>query len=495
MNKDNQFAKNLKKQFLSINNSLENFFNKIKLLVLKIRKLKFDPNNKTFLVFGIIFIIIFIIFSIPSFYDKKIIESKIQNQILNRYNIETRFNESISFSLLPKPHFVTKNFSILNDGNEIAKVRKFKTYISNDKYFSFNNIKIRNLLFEKAEFNLNRNDVDFFKKLLFTDPSTDLVEIKNSKIFYKNLAGDILFILKIFDSSFFYDYTKLENNLISNNEVFNLPFTIDVKNNYFEKKIFTKINSKKIRLKIQNEINYGKDFKEGKTDITLINKNTKLNYKINEKSLSYNSEDENFYKGQIDFKPFYLTKSLNYKNLNFKNFLANKNLLIELFGSEILNNDNLNLDIDLSIENILNADQLNNLFLNIGIIEGYISLSDSTIMWNDSLKITLKESFLDIEDKNINLLGKLIFEFNNIENLYSAYQIKKNNRKDIKKIEIDFLYDFEKNNLNFDNPKIDNEFNLSLEKFIENFNKKKNRLFNKITFKNFVNEFFDAYAG
>ena len=38
--------------------------------------------------------------------------------------------------------------------------------------------------------------------------------------------------------------------LISNNEVFNLPFTIDVKNNYFEKKIFTKINSKKIRLKI-----------------------------------------------------------------------------------------------------------------------------------------------------------------------------------------------------------------------------------------------------
>ena len=35
MNKDNLFAKNVKKRFLLINNSLENFFNKIKQLVAK----------------------------------------------------------------------------------------------------------------------------------------------------------------------------------------------------------------------------------------------------------------------------------------------------------------------------------------------------------------------------------------------------------------------------------------------------------------------------
>ena len=85
--------------------------------------------------------------------------------------------------------------------------------------------------------------------------------------------------------------------------------------------------------------------------------------------------------------------------------------------------------------------------------------------------------------------------FENIEKFYSVYQVKKSNRKDIKKIEIDFLYDFEKNNLNFDNPKVDNEFNLDLEKLTESYNKKKNRYFNKITFKNFINEFFNAYSG
>ena len=140
MNKDNNFSKNVKKRFVSINNSLESFFNKIKLLILKLRKSKFDPNNKTFLIFGIIFILIFIIFSIPSFYDKKIIESKIRNQILEKFDIETKFNEKIHFSLLPKPHFATKDFSILSDGEEIAKVSKFKTYISYDEYFAFNNI-------------------------------------------------------------------------------------------------------------------------------------------------------------------------------------------------------------------------------------------------------------------------------------------------------------------------------------------------------------------
>ena len=36
---------------------------------------------------------------------------------------------------------------------------------------------------------------------------------------------------------------------------------------------------------------------------------------------------------------------------------------------------------------------------------------------------------------------------------------------------------------------------MGLEKLIEKFNRKKNRFFNKITFKNFINEFLRAYAG
>ena len=495
MNKDNLLAKKLKKQFLSINNSIESFFNQIKPLIFKIKKSKFDPNNKSFLFFGIIIIAVFTFFSIPSFYDKNIIQSKIKEQILDKYDVEVRFNDKINFSLLPQPHFVSKDFSILNDNKEIAKVNKFKIYISNEKYFSFNDITIRNLIFDKVEFNLNKNNFNFFEKLLLTDPNKENVIIKNSKIFFKDLADDTLFMLKINEGKFFYDYNNLENILIAKNEIFNLPFSLEVKNEYFNKKLITNFNFNDIRLDIKNQINYQDENKTGTTSIDIINKGTKFNYKFDKKSLDYSSEEVNFYKGKIEFKPFYLSGDFNYKNLNLKNLINNKFVIIELLKSEILNNENLNLDLNLYFKNILNADHLNSLFLKIGVVEGYINLSKSSLMWNEDLTIRLNESYLDIDENNINLIGRLTFEFNEIKNFYKFYQIKKDKRKDIKTIEVDFLYNLSENNFNFDNPKVNNKTNMRLEKLIENFNKKESRFFNKITFKNFVNEFLKAYAG
>ena len=90
MSKDISFAKKLKRQFLSINSLIESNFNKIRPLFLKIKKSKFDPNSKEFLVFGLIVILILTFFSIPAFFDKKIIQSKIKNQISNKYKIEIK---------------------------------------------------------------------------------------------------------------------------------------------------------------------------------------------------------------------------------------------------------------------------------------------------------------------------------------------------------------------------------------------------------------------
>ena len=495
MNKDNLLAKKLKKQFLSINNSIESFFNQIKPLIFKIKKSKFDPNNKSFLVFGVIIIAVFTFFSIPSFYDKNIIQAKVKDQILEKYDIEVRFNDRIKFSLLPKPHFVSKDFSILRDNQEIAKVNKFKIFISSKKYFSFNDIIIRDLIIQKAEFNLNKKNFNLFKKLLVTDPNKERVIIKKSKIFFKDLADDTLFILKIDEAKFFYDYNKLENILIAKNEIFNLPFSLEVKNEFFNKRLVTNFNFNKIRLNVENRINYKVKKKDGTMVIDVINKSTKFNYKFGKKSLVYNSEVPNFYKGKIEFKPFYLSGEFNYENLNLKNILKNKFIIMKFLRSEILNNQNLNLDFSFDVQKILNADRLNNLSLKVGVVQGYINLSKSSVMWGKDLNITLIESYLDINEQGVNFIGKLIFKFSETKNFYSFYQVKKDNRKDIENIEIDFLYNLTNNNFNFDNPKINNEPNMNLGKLIENFNKRENRFFNKITFKNFVNEFLKAYAG
>ena len=70
-------------------------------------------------------------------------------------------------------------------------------------------------------------------------------------------------------------------------------------------------------------------------------------------------------------------------------------------------------------------------------------------MWKEDLKLLfLDESFLIYDDEKINLIGKIIFNFKDIDNFYSSFQIKKKYRKKIKKIEFDFNYNFnEKKNL------------------------------------------------
>ena len=53
----------------------------------------------------------------------------------------------------------------------------------------------------------------------------------------------------------------------------------------------------------------------------------------------------------------------------------------------------------------------------------------------------------------------------------------------------------ESKKISFDNVKIDNKSDQNLEKFINNFNSADTKLINKVIFKNFINNFFNAYAG
>ena len=83
----------------------------------------------------------------------------------------------------------------------------------------------------------------------------------------------------------------------------------------------------------------------------------------------------------------------------------------------------------------------------------------------------------------------------NLINFIVFFKLKKKNRKQIEKFEIDFVYNLTQKKINFDNPKIDNGTNKDVEKFIQNFNFENKKFMNKIVFKNFVNSLFAAYAG
>ena len=495
MSKHNPLIKKVKKQFLSINDLIENYFNNIKYFKLNYKKILLNKDNRVFLGFSIAVILTLTYLLIPTFYNKDLIQSQIKSKILKNYNINIKFNEKINYGLLPKPHFSAKNLSILSGEKEIGVTKNLKIFIGMGQFFSIKKIDMKNLLFYKTDFNIYFEDINFFKKLLQTAPNENKILFKKSNIFFRDKNDEVLFINKIYNNEFYYDSNNLQNVVIAKNEVFNVPFKLIVKNDKFNQKILSEFVSKKIRLRIDHEINYDKKIKDGLFDILFVNKGTTIDYKLKKDSINfYSKENKNYYEGSIDFKPFHISANFNYEGLSTKNLFEEDSIFVDLINSQVFNNENLSAKLKLNIKDITNINELNDLRLNISIEEGKINFSDSTIMWKNDLKATFSESYLTTDD-GISLLGTILFDFDNLDNFYSSFQIKKKDRKDIKQMEIDYVYDFSTKNISFDNPRINNSQNIKLDEFLNTFNYKKDRSFNKITFKNFISNFFEAYAG
>ena len=309
MPKQNLFAKKLKKQFLSINDLLENYFSKFNTFKANFKKYR---HNKAILALGALVILTLSYFTLPALYNKGQVANLIKNQINKKYNIDINFNDEVNYGLLPKPHFVSKNVSIQRKDKEIASVGNFKIFLSVDKFFGFKNLELRDIVFDKTDFNIYFHDLIFFKDLLELEPNENKIIVKNSNIFFRNNDDEVLFINKINNSKFYYDSNKLDNALSSKNEIFNIPYKLIIENNKFNKELVIKFLSKKIRLNIENIINYEEDIKKGLLEILFVNKNTSLEYLIDQDSLNFNSqEDKEKFRGKIYFKPFFFKQILN----------------------------------------------------------------------------------------------------------------------------------------------------------------------------------------
>lgn len=495
MSKHNLFIKKIKKFFLSTNDSIENYFHKIKLLNSKKRN-ELIKNNKVFIIISILVIFTVSYFLIPTIYDKNSIKFQIKKQIENKFDLKIEFNNKVTYALLPRPHFKSKKSNIFESGKNIATAENIKIFISIDKLFSFKNFQIQDVIIDKADFYIDKENFNFFNKLLKILPVENKIYLENSNVFFKSIDDEILFINKIYKSKFYYDFKKSINILSSKNEIFNIPYKLIVKEDNVNKKLKSIFTAKNVRLNIENDINYEEDSIKGLININLASKKTLLNYKIDQKTLFFNSLDsKNSYKGKIDLKPFYLVANFNYENLNLKNFFTDDSILIEIIKSEILNNKNLNMNLKFSINEILNLNDLNNLLLNINIVEGNVNFSNSSIKWKKDLKIIFKDSQLIYDKEQIYLTGKMFLEFKNIDNFYRSFQIPKSQRKKIESIQFDFVYNFNNKDINFDNVKINDTLNSVLEKFAEDTKLNEQDISNKVKLKNFVNDFFNAYAG
>ena len=483
-----------KRQLLSINRLIESFFNNFqKNKLLKKYKIK-NTDKRIFSGIGLLFFLVLTYFLIPTYYNKNEVKILLQNQIFDQYNIEVKFDEKIEYSLFPKPHFFTKNLSIIYDKDDVAKSDYTIIYISAKKFFSLQKLKIKNLVLKNAEFNTNSNNINFFIKVLNSNKNKNKVIIKDSNLFYKDENKDVIFLLKIKKSDFSYDKKNLENKMVLSSEIFNIPVDLNISNNLINKKVTAKVLSKKIRLKVENEFEYDQENLDGLLKIFIMNKKNIFNYQIKNNSLNFSSIDDDL-KGLIDLKPFYLLFDSNFNQLNLKKLFNDGSILRNFLYSEIFNNKNLNANFNINFNKIKNSQYLSNFIIKTYLEEGNLIIRDSSINWNDAALINLNDIQLNKGKNEIKLIGEISIDFNDINKFYSYYQVKKKFRKKIKKIKLDFIYDLNQEKITLDNLKIDNRFDQKLNNYLNKFNSQENFAFNKVTFRNFVKLFFNSYPG
>ncbi len=496
MSKSNFFVIYLNNINKYINSLLEKNLNKLNFKNLR----NLSKNNKIILTFVASIFLFLSYLLLPNFYNQSDISRELKNELSTKLNLSLNFSKKVKYNFFPRPHFTSAD-SIIKDGdNEIANIKKIKIFVSLENFFSLKKIKVKDVIIENANFNLNKNNYNFFIKLMDMNFTNSYFKIKKSNIFFRNNLNDVLFINKIREMKYYYDTNQLKNILHSKNEIFNLPYEFRLYFDKDKKKILSKLYIDYFKLKIENELNYKTEEKKGKINFLSHKSKSFLNYKINKKLFEFRYfdklEDPTFeYKGKINFIPFYSSIIGNAKDLNVS-FLINSNSLFQqLLKTKIFNNPNIDFEFNIEANKVKNNQNFVKLNMNSKIKEGLIDFDNTSIEWKNKLKFKIFESLMFVKNGELILDGKAEIDILDYNEIYKQFLTPKNHRKKISKVNFNFTYNFDRNEAEFKDIKIDGKFNQDLSQIINRLIFKKDNLQNNIYLKRIFNEVFKSYAG
>ena len=496
MSKKIFFVKYLKNISIFINSLLEKNLNKLNFKNLS----NLFKNNKIILTFVAVLVIFLSYLLLPTFYKQSDISKKLETELETKFDLNFKFFKNIKYNLFPKPHFETSETIITDQNNEISKINKLKIFISLDNFFSLKKIKIKDLIFDNANFNLNKDNYNFFLDLLNKSFKEGNLIIKNSNIFFRNSVDEVLFINKILKMKFYYEPKELKNIFYSDNEIFNVPFSIESFFDEDKSKIFSLISLNLMKLQIENELSFEDQKKIGKSIITFNKLKRNAKYQIEKNSFKFHIFDKSdspnkTYKGKFNLKPFYSNLNGDLDEINLKYLLGSNAIIAELLKTEIFNNKNVDFKLNINADKIQNNSNFINLNLKSKIQEGLIDTDNTKFEWKNFAAFELLESLIFVRDGELVLDGKLKINIKDYNALYKFLLTPKNYRNKIEQIDLNFIYNLDKKTAELKDIKIDKKFNQNVNKILNNIILKKENLQNKIYFKKLLNEAIKSYAG
>ena len=497
MSKSNFIVKSYNKFYKFINSLLENNLNKLNLNNLR----NLTKNNIIIFTF-VAFIILFISYLLlPTFYKQSEISAKLQNELNNKLKLNFKISDNINYNFFPRPHFKISKASILNGNYEISEIKNLKIYVSLENLFSLKSIEIKDVIVSDANFNLKKENYDFFIKILDNNFLERNLLIKNSKVFFKSNENEVLFINKILELNYSFDTNELKNIAYSENEIFNFPYTLELFHNKNKNEYFSKLNLSLAKLQIENVFKYGENPKTGSLQIISNKNKSTINFKTNKNFFEFiffdKLENPRFtYNGIFNFNPFFSSIVGDSNSFNLSYLFETNSMIAQLLKTEILNSKNLDFKLNINANNIYDNLNFQKLNLNSKIYDGLIDLDNSSLNWKNIAEFNLNESLIYVNEGELVLDGKLRIKIKNYDELYKFLLTPKNYRKKIENVEFNFTYNFDKKIAYLKDIKVDDKFDQNLNLILNNVILKSDNLQNKIYFKNLLNKAIKkSYAG
>ena len=496
MSKSNSFEKNLKNINRTINSLLEKNLNKLKFDNL----INLARSNKIVLTFVALSFLFLSYLLVPTFYKQSEILQELKKELYKTLYLNFNFSENLKYNFFPRPHFTSNNTFIIYDQNKISEIEKIEIYVSLENLFSLKNLQINEIIIKDANFNLDKNNSNFFTQLLDNDFVDKKLKIKNSNIFFRDMQKEVLFINKIINMEYYYEPNELKNIFYAENEIFNTPYEIELFNNRKEKKYYSKLNLGFLNLKIQNQYSYDDEIRNGLATFYFNKKKSTINYKKKENLFEFNLFDKFedpkfFYIGKVNLKPFDSNFQGKAEELDLS-YLLNQNAIIpQLLKTEIFNNKNVEFKLNINAQKISNFSNFVNMILNAKIQGGLVDIDGTSFDWKDYASFKFYDSLIHLKNGELFLDGKSQIIINDHNSIYKFLVTPKNFRKEIKTINLNYTYNFAQKIVKIEDIKIDNKFSEKVNIIINDIAIKNNDLQNKIFLKNLVNEAIKSYAG
>ena len=437
----------------------------VRLKFMKSKKIRVSLLSRYLILFIILLFSCLFYLSIPTLYNHGQLQKDLTKKLSEKFNLNTALSANIHYKILPSPNFEISNVLLnTNDNNKFndyAQIKTMKIYVSLKNLHNKNRLEIKNIVISKANFNINKNSYDYVNNYLKNKLSNKKIQIKKSKIFFKesNSTKDVVVLSTISKSSLFYDKKDNVNKINIEGSIYNTKYSLSLLRNAYKKNTTNVlIRLKKLNAIIKNEFVSDKNKKNnysGKASINFSGSEINTIYKKVDKLITLNSEKSQLnnhtfnFKGEIITSPFYYSLDVNLETINVVKLIESLSKLKNLLDEKILLNDNLNGKITFNINSLKGIKFFDEAKVDLKIVDGKLMLSNSTLTSNKIGKMFFIDSVLETVDNKTIFKSKILFKISDQKKFYQKLLISKNYR-----IKLNNIYFEVEKDLNIDDVKI-----------------------------------------